>query len=527
MQDLHKTIELLLDYLRGVWVKKRYVMICSWLICPLGFAYVASMPDTYESQARVYVDTRSVLQPLLRGLAVQTNPQQEISMMVKTLLSRPNLEIIARESDLDITALTPGDYESVISKLDSNLQLRAVGRDNLYTISYSNSDPQMSKTVVQETLDLFVEGALGSSRKDSDSASRFIEEQIAEYEARLTNAEQRVADFKRKYATLLPNKGSFYQNYTQLREQKEQTELSIKETEQQIKALTGEINQSSSRVDGFAVKPSDSNSSLSTRFDTRIRNLEERLDELKLKYTELHPDVIEANSLLESLQTSRQEEIDEYLASTNAGDNGGGSLNALSTEIRIEISRLQSNIASLEVRRDDFEQKIESLQQKIDLVPQVEAEYTALNRDYGITKRKYEELLSRRESADLAQKADVSSEDVQFRVIDPPLAPLTPSGPNRLIAYTAVVFIGFGAGLGIAFLISQINPILIRGSQLTTLTSYPVLGVVSHLNVKGIRKVNRARILVFVFSSGVILMLYGALMATEIMNIDIISRVLA
>ena len=90
-----------------------------------------------------------------------------------------------------------------------------------------------------------------------------------------------------------------------------------------------------------------------------------------------------------------------------------------------------------------------------------------------------------------------------------------------------MVFVGFAAGLGIAFLISQLNPILIRGSQLTSLTSYPVLGVVSHLNVKEIRTVNRTRILVFMFSSGLILMLYGALVATEIMNIDVLSRVLA
>ena len=505
MQDLQKTLELLLDYLRGVWVKKRYVMICSWLICPFGFVYVASMPDVYQSQARVYVDTRSVLQPLLRGLAIQTNPQQEISMMVKTLLSRPNLEIIARESDLDVTALTPEDYEDMISDLSNNISLRSAGRDNLYTIAYTDSDPQMAKTVVQETLDLFVEGALGSSRKDSDSASRFIEEQITDYENRLSSAEQRVADFQRKYSSLLPEKGNFYQNYTELNAQLEQTILTIKETEQQIKALSGELRGPNSQIDSFAVKPSDADSILTTRYDARIESLEEKLDELSLKYTDLHPDVIETNNLLEALQKSRQEEIDDYLSNVSSED-PSNSLGGLSKEIRIEISRLQSLIASLNVRKDDFESKIEELKQKIDLVPQVEAEFTALNRDYGITKRKYEELLSRRESADLAQKADVSSEDVQFRVIDPPLAPLEPTGPNRIIGYTAVVFVGFAAGLAVAFLISQLNPILIRGSQLTSLTSYPVLGVVSHLNVKEIRKVNRTRILVFMFSSGLILM---------------------
>lgn len=526
MQDLQKTIELLIDYLKGVWVKKRYVMICTWLICPIGFAYVAAMPDIYEAQARVYVDTRSVLQPLLRGLAIQTNPQQEISMMVKTLLSRPNLEIIARESDLDVTALTPIDYEEMITDLNRNLRLRAAGRDNLFTISYANKDPQMTKTVVQETLDLFVEGALGSSRKDSDSASRFIEKQIDEYENRLSSAEKRVADFKRKYSTLLPNKGSFYQNYSELQSQLAQTELSIKETEQQIKALSGEIGSQGSQVDGFAVKPSNAESTLTTRYDTRIRSMEERLDELMLKYTELHPDVIESQNLLGSLKKSRQEEIDEYLASDDA-NSLNGSFSELSTEIRIEISRLQSLIASLQVRRADFQAKIDNLQQKIDLVPQIEAEFTALNRDYGITKRKFEELLSRKESADLAQKADVSSEDVQFRVIDPPLAPRTPSGPNRLMGYTAVIFIGFAAGLGIAFLISQLNPILTRGRQLTALTSYPVLGVVSHLNRAAIRKASRMKILVFMVSSSFIFAMYGVLMGAEILQINLFARVFA
>ena len=89
MQDLQQTLELIISYIKGVWVKKRYIMICTWLICPIGFVKVASMPDVYESSARVYVDTRSILAPMLRGLALQSNPEQEVAMMVRTLLNRP------------------------------------------------------------------------------------------------------------------------------------------------------------------------------------------------------------------------------------------------------------------------------------------------------------------------------------------------------------------------------------------------------------------------------------------------------
>jgi polysaccharide chain length determinant protein (PEP-CTERM system associated) len=524
MQDLRKTLELIIGYLKGVWVKKRYIMICTWLICPVGFVYVASMPKVYESSARVYVDTRSELQPLLRGLALQTDPGQEVAMMVQTLLSRPNIEIIARESDLDISASNAVEYEDLIYSLSNKIRLKATGRDNLYTISYSHQNPEMARTVVQETLDLFVEGTKGNSRKDSDSASQFIDEQIDEYETRLSGSEQRLVNFKRKYSELLPNQGSFYQHFASLEGTLESTRLTIKETEQQIVALSEQIEDRKTNQDGSFVRPFEGPASLTTRYDDRISTLEGILDQLMLKYTELHPDVIEANNLLDLLLASRKLEIEEYLSS-NDGEKPD-QIGSIASEIKLEMSRLESQIALLRVRETDYADKIETLKQKINLVPQVEAEQTALNRDYQVTLRKHNELLVRKEQADLARKADVSAADIKFKVVDPPLAPKTASGPNRLLLYTITLVMGFATGLGLAFLISQLNPVLLKGSQLTSLTSYPVLGVVSHLNKVYIKKINRSRLLIFICSSSLIVVLYGVLMSAELMKFDIYARII-
>jgi polysaccharide chain length determinant protein (PEP-CTERM system associated) len=523
MQDLQKTLELIIGYIKGVWVKKRYIMICTWLICPIGFGYVASMPDVYQSSARVYVDTRSVLAPMLRGLALQSNPQEEVSMMVRTLLTRPNLEIIARNSDLDITTSNEDQYENLITSLSRDIRLRKAGRENLYTISYVHKDPEMARTVVQETLDLFVEGTKGSNRKESDSANQFIDEQIDEYETRLLNAEQRLVNYKRKYSTLLPNQGSFYANYSSLQAQLEQTRLSIKETEQQIASLAKQVSASQSQTSDSSDGPFEGPSSLTTRYDSRIKSLEETLDQLMLKYTELHPTVIETNNLLDSLTAARKKEIEEYFAKDNgvAPDKIG----SIANELTLEISRQEGQLASLRVREENYSAKMDALKDKIDFVPQAEAERTALDRDYNITKKKYEGLLNRRESSDLARKADVSSESVQFRVIDAPRTPKNATYPNRLLNYSAVLALGFAAGLAIAFLISQLNPVLIKASQLTALTSFPVLGAVSHLNKAHILKVKRSRLLMFLFSSSIIVGIYGVLMTAEIMQINIYTRI--
>jgi hypothetical protein len=233
--------------------------------------------------------------------------------------------------------------------------------------------------------------------------------------------------------------------------------------------------------------------------------------------------VIETNNLLDSLTAARKQEVEELLAAGHGGR--PAQIGSIANELQLEISRLESQVASLRVRESDYANKVDEYKQKMDFVPQAEAERTALDRDYNITKRKYEGLLNRRESSDLARKADLSSESVQFRIIDAPRVPKRPADSGKSLKYTMVLALGFAVGLGLAFLISQLNPVLINASQLTSLTTYPVFGMVSHLNKAHILKVNRTRLLLFLLSSSIILGMYGVLISAEIMKINIYARV--
>jgi polysaccharide chain length determinant protein (PEP-CTERM system associated) len=524
MQDLQQTIQVVLDYLRGIWIRKRYLIICSWLICPIGFAYVASMADIYKSEAQVFVDTRSMLEPLLQGISLYNDPESEVRMMAQTLKSRANIEEIARESDLDVTVTTDADYEKLILSLTNDLVLSSTRRSNIYTISYTHSNPQVARTVVQETLDVFVEGSLGGNRRDADTATRFIDEQIAEYEARLSEAEQQRAAFQREHADIIPVQGSFHNNLQGLVESLSNTRLLIRESEQKANTLHSRLTQGRQASDSFSVQGGDSAPIITTRFDARIIGLEERLDDLQLRFTKLHPDVIEAEQLLLSLQAARDRDIETYL---NQDTNGNPPiLSELNQEITLEISRLEGDIASLNVREADFVSKIEELRTKIDLVPQIEAEGIAKNRNYDIIKQKYEELLTRKEAASISRRADLSSEELQFRIIKPPLVSPEPSGPNRAVFYTGVLILGFGTGISLAFLLSQLTPILVRGHQLSFVTGFPILGVVTHLDLDDMKKKQRFKLAVFVASSGTILFMYAMLVAADFLNLDLLSKVM-
>ncbi|AXR07357.1 XrtA system polysaccharide chain length determinant [Salinimonas sediminis] len=516
MQDLQPSIAQFFDFVKGIWIKKRIIIICSWIICPIGFFYVATLPNEYESSARVYVDTGSPLQPILTGIAIQSDPKEEIRMMARTLLSRSNLETIARESDLDITTSSDAEFNALISRLSDDIELGFTGKDNIYTISYNSEVPAMAQRVVQETLELFVEGSLGNNRRDTDTAGRFLDEQIADYENRLAEAEQRLAAFKRKYSEILPLSGTYYGALQGQKNELEATQLQIRQTQQQIDAMKTQIS-SGKMSDSFGVR-NEGEAALKTRYDERIKGLEDQLDSLTLRYTDEHPDVIETKALLESLEKSRQEEIDAFFS--EQGDEDGQPVGEYNSQLSLDVSRLQSGIASLTVKEEDLRKKIADLESKIDLVPQIEAEQASLNRDYGITKKRYEELLARRESADLTRRADVSAEEFQFRIIEPPMVPNKPAGPQRLMLYTAVLLIGFGVGIGIAFILNQLAPVLVRARQLKELTDYPIWGTVTHLDVERISKVNKGRIIAFAISSLAIVVLYGALVTAELLNVN-------
>ncbi len=120
-------------------------------------------------RARVYVDTQTVLKPLMSGLAVQPNVDEQISMLARTLIARPNIEKIMRSSDLDVTVKTPIETDRLVDTLIGRIKFTGSGRENIYSISYQDESPDRAKRVVQDLLSLFVESGVGNKRRDAEA----------------------------------------------------------------------------------------------------------------------------------------------------------------------------------------------------------------------------------------------------------------------------------------------------------------------------------------------------------------------
>jgi polysaccharide chain length determinant protein (PEP-CTERM system associated) len=471
--------QLFFHYLNGLWKRRWWVVLIAWVVAIPGWLVVASMPSVYQSSSRIYVDTASVLQPLLRGLAVQSDLGAQVQLMRQTLTSRPNLMEVARKTDYDLTVTSDAQMEGMLNSLASRTTVQA-NREDIFSISFEDTDPQRARDVVQALLTIFVEGNLGQSRQDLNTAEDFIDRQIADYEQRLEEAENRLARFKQENIDVALGGGSYLERATAATKRMELLEQDLAVAVAQRNLLQQELSGTPDFVPSANVTsgPPDDTS-------MRIVNLEFRLRELQAQYTEKHPDVVTTQRQLESLY-AKQEATLAALAEegeSGAGPGGmveaGGVPNPVYSEIKLRLLEIDTQIENLRRRAATARAEAEALEAKAGSVPEIEAEFQRLNRDYDIVKGRHDELLARRESARMSRSREAVGQEVQYRLIEPPVVPSRPSGPNRGLYLSAVLVFSLAAGAGFAFLLVLLDTSFNSVAELSSFTGLPVLGSVS------------------------------------------------
>jgi polysaccharide chain length determinant protein (PEP-CTERM system associated) len=508
MEDL---ISQLLLHVRGIWKYRWYAIGAMWLIALTGWATVFTMPDDYQTRARVYVDTQSILKPLMSGMTSMPNVEQQVSIMSRTLLSRPNVERVMRMVDLDVQSTSPRKHEEHVEQLMSNIKISGTSTHDIYTITYNNQSPRLVRDVVQSLLTIFVEGSFKGKRSDSQQAVQFIDEQIRSYEARLVAAENSVKEFKLRNAGLLPRQGADYSAQLAAASDALGTaRLELAEATQTRNAILAQINGEPPRngPDKRPVRISN------PELDTRIATVNKSLDALRMQYTEQHPDIIAARHLVAQLEAKKVEESKMPWRDSDPGRNYSPMLQ----QLKVALTEADAKLAAARVRVLEYTARHARLQAQSKAVPEVESQLAQLNRDYEINKDNYEKLISRREAAKLSGDLSSTTEMMTFKIIDPPTLPIAPAGPNRPLLYTMVIFGALIGGAFTALLISQARPTFASPSELREITGLNVLGTVSMTwTAAEQRKRRRGRYMLGMsFSS--LMLVYGAVLASGLLS---------
>jgi polysaccharide chain length determinant protein (PEP-CTERM system associated) len=516
-----------LDHARGAWRFRWWALAAAFGVAVIGWAIVFALPDRYAGDARVFVDTRTALKPALQGLTTEQNVDAQINLVHQSLLEGPQLEQIAKESGVLPASITDTRVRTEILKAFSNgitLSVTNAGNQGderatagtIYGFHYVDPSRERALIVVKTLLDTFVEQTLGGKRQGSEEAQKFLEAQIKDDEERLSIAEDKLATFKKKNVGLMPSEqgGYFAQLQTETdAEKKAEVDLAVAESrrEELVKQLHGDEAVSAA---GGGLMAGIGPNGVAGGGDTlsRIQETQAKLDELLLKYTDQHPDVIATRSTLDDLKKRRAIELAALRRGDAAAVAASGAANSpVYQSMQLELNKVDVEIAALRRGLAQHQATVADLRQRLNTAPQVEAEYQQLNRDYDVNKAQYTALLESYQKARLGERAD-NAGSVRFEVVLPPSSPVIPTWPNRPLLLTAVWIAALGIGAGLAYFLHKHRPVVTSVRAVNEVTSFPVLGVVSAAFPTFQRAESRFHALRFTAAALCLLVAFGAVL---------------
>ena len=480
------------DEIRGAWRFRWAALVVALAVAVAGWAIVFALPDRYAADARVFVDTRTALKPALQGLTTDQNVDAQINYVRQSLLEGPQLEKIARDTGVLPDATTdPRARGRILDRFSDRIALTVTNAGSqgderstagtIYSFHYIDSSRERSLHVVQTLLNTFVEQTLGGKREGSENAQKFLETQIKDYEQRLSAAEDKLAAFKKKNVGLMPSDQGGY--FAQLQKEvdaakKAETDLSIamsrrEELAKQLRSDSVVSTTGSSVISGVRGQGGGSDTL------SRIQETQAKLDELRLKYTDKHPDVIATRATLDELKKRRVTELESLRrGDSSAVASSGAGNNPVYQSMQLELNKVDVEIAALRREFAQHQGSVAELRQRLNSAPQVEAEYQQLNRDYDVNKAQYTALLASYQKARLGERAD-NAGSVRFEVALPPTSPVTPVWPRRTVWLAEIWLAALAVGAGVAYGLHTLRPIVSSARAINELTSFPVLGVVS------------------------------------------------
>lgn len=496
--------------LRRMWHYRWLGLATAWVVGVIAVAVVMLIPDKYEATARIYVNTASILKPLMTGLTVQMNDDTRIAALSRILISRPNVEKLVQAVGLDADTKSKQDYDRLLDTVSNALAIKGSSRDNLYSLTFRDTDPNRAKRAIQFLASLFIESGQGGKTGETDAAKKFIDEQIIVYEKKLQEAESRLKDFKVKNLGLAPGEGAGY--FTRLAETSallSRAQLELREAENSRDAFRRGLDSEGISSAGSMSIPSTSGNGIAD-LDARIDAMKRNLDTLLLKYTEGHPDVVGAQRVIKDLEDQRRQLVAQRPKDAAPSFQTNMTGPRASEQLKVSLASAEAAVASLRIRVAEYSSRYNQLKSVATQMPQLEAEFAQLNRDYDVNKKNYESLVSRRESASISGDMQSVSGVADFRLIDPPRVSQRPVAPNRNLLIPVTLLLAIAAGIAVTIAAMELRPTFYDRKSLSDAVSLPILGTVSMVLSDLKAKDERKSTILFMSGFGLLVIVYIA-----------------
>jgi polysaccharide chain length determinant protein (PEP-CTERM system associated) len=464
-----------------------------WWILPLTIIGGVSLalgatvfiPKRFTSQTLVLVDQPTVSPDLVKPVVSEAT-NQRLASMQEQILSRSRLQPIIEKFGLYPSDRGTVHMEDLVAALRASIQVTPLepmqGTQNRqlpgFHVNVTFDNPQTAQRICSEITTMFMEQNSNNINQQGTQTTEFFAQHVDEAKRKLDDQDAKLAEFKKKYMGSLPDQEQT--NLSLLAGMNSQLEANTQALAraQQDKALNESL-LSSQLANWKMVKSGDTTPETQ---EQQLSALQDQLTTLQARYTADHPDVIKAKSQIEQLK-KRMADAPKNSAPANS-QSAGMEPPAIQT-LRAKLRQDDVNIADLAKHQAQIQGQIGVLQGRIQSTPAVEQQFKELTRNYQSALEFYNDLLKKHDQAAIGSDLNRQQEGEQFRVLDPPSLPMTPSFPKKVVFAGAGLGGGLAIGLAILYLIAALDSSMHTERDVEVCMKLPVLAMVPNVAPAG------------------------------------------
>lgn len=412
------------DYFEIAKRKLPYIigLFCLFFSIVVAFAIIKS--PIYESTATILIDSQHVKS----DEAQETFASERFAKLNQVVLSKENIVRIAKKyklHGLDKTSDIPD--ESIYFATKKNIYIVKLKAEPegwestatfAFNISFQHYNAKETYDITNELVDLFLHENDKFTKSRALETVEFYSKEEKRKRAELEDVENKLTNFKRRYADSLPeNKGVYTTALERLENDLRANQLEYRATKAELRSL--DVSLEAAKAGKVSANPTDQLSGTS-----ELQNLRAEMAKLSGIYSDTHPSVRALQRRIDALEASSSSKTEKPV-SISTGDS------IVVAKVQAQIDTAKDRLESIKAEEASIRARISQAENSIMRSGQTEGEMGALMREYENAKVAYNDIKAKLENAKITKNIEVENKGERFVLIEAPVLPESPIKPNR------------------------------------------------------------------------------------------------
>ena len=516
------------DYLGILQRRLKLILLVFVALSLIGAVVAFTLPAVYRSTATILIKEQEIPQEFVRS-TVTSLADERIQVISQQVMTRATLLELVDRYGLYGKARQRETSEEILDRMRRDIKLTLIGAENAnrqggkstiaFSLAYDSEVAANAQKIVNELVTLYLNENVKNRQRKAAETTSFLDEELVRVTQRISDLEQKLADFKQRNQGRTPDLGSsnlfaservasdvqrLEREITFIEERKLQLESQLADTKPAAPVLSGggAILEPEDRLKVLQLQLTTLTGSLSddhpdvkrtrreiaklkvetglqgdaTDRDAKLQELKAQLSVLRQKYSDDHPDVLRLKRTLGV--------IEQAVKSGEAADGSTDSLrkprkpdNPAFLTLRAQIEAVTAQLASMRNEREEMRLRARLLDSRVSVTPEIEREYLEITRDVDSSRVRFRELREKQMQAQLSEQLERDRKAERFTLIEPPIYPERPNRPNRVMILMLGLVLGLLGGIGAAALREALDQTVHSPRDVMRTLQVPVLAM--------------------------------------------------